>query len=136
MRNVYRILVWKPEEKRPLGDLSTDMGIILKQTFKWTVRMWTGLMWLWIGSRMGPCKYGECVSTKHNKRHSTKTMTAFGRIAVKGHTPKHSLVCLCCNEMHYEYWKRNINFSNVLMQKYVNWIFVNKSHFIEKSILK
>jgi hypothetical protein len=33
-RDAYRVLMGKPEEKRPLEDLSVDGRIILKCTFK------------------------------------------------------------------------------------------------------
>jgi len=39
-RGVYRVLVGKPEGKRPLGDSSVDRKIILKWIFrKWDVGM-------------------------------------------------------------------------------------------------
>jgi hypothetical protein len=49
-RNAYRLLVGKPERKRPLGrprrrwvnTIRTDLGEI-----EW---VWTGLVWLWIGT--------------------------------------------------------------------------------------
>jgi hypothetical protein len=46
-RVVYRVLVGKPEEKRPLGDPEIDGKITLKLIFKnWDVGVWTGLSWL------------------------------------------------------------------------------------------
>jgi len=46
-RGVHRILVGKPEGKRPLGDLGVDGRIILRWIFrKWDVGVWTGLSWL------------------------------------------------------------------------------------------
>jgi hypothetical protein len=39
-RNAYRLLVGKPEGKRPLGRL---LGWILE---RWDGVMWTGLVWL------------------------------------------------------------------------------------------
>jgi hypothetical protein len=45
-RGVYRILVGKPEEKRPLGR-PRCRKIILRWIFKkWDVGVWTGLGWL------------------------------------------------------------------------------------------
>jgi hypothetical protein len=46
-RGVYRVLVGKPEGKRPLGRPRRIMlGWIFK---KWDVGVWTGLGWLRIG---------------------------------------------------------------------------------------
>jgi hypothetical protein len=53
-RNVYRVLVGKPEGKRPLGDPDVDERIILRWIFrKWDVGVWTGLSWLRIGTGGG-----------------------------------------------------------------------------------
>jgi len=50
-RGLYRVLVGKPEGKRPLGDPSVDGRIILKWLFrKWDVGVWTGSGWLRIGT--------------------------------------------------------------------------------------
>ena len=44
---VYRVLVGKPEGKRPLGDPGVDGKIILR----WIFRKWDSGMWgLWTGS--------------------------------------------------------------------------------------
>jgi len=45
-RGGYRVLVWKPEGKRPLlEDPGIDGKIILRWIFrKWDVRAWTGSM--------------------------------------------------------------------------------------------
>jgi hypothetical protein len=49
-RGVYRILVGKPEGKRPLGR-PRHSGIILKWIFrKWDVGAWIGSIWLRIGT--------------------------------------------------------------------------------------
>jgi hypothetical protein len=46
-RGVYRVLVGKPEGKRPLGNPGVDWRIILRWVFrKWDVGVWTGLSWL------------------------------------------------------------------------------------------
>jgi hypothetical protein len=46
-RGVYRVLVGKPEGKRPLGRPRCRWGIILRRIFrKWDVGVWTGLSWL------------------------------------------------------------------------------------------
>jgi hypothetical protein len=52
-RNVYRLLVGKPEGKRPLGrprrrwvdNIRMDLGEV-----GWDGMMWTGLVWLRIGT--------------------------------------------------------------------------------------
>jgi hypothetical protein len=49
-RNAYRLLVGKPEGKRPLGRTRrwwVDIGWILE---RWDGVMWTGLVWLRIGT--------------------------------------------------------------------------------------
>jgi hypothetical protein len=49
-RVMYRILVGKPEGKRPLGRPIVDGRIILGRIFKkWDVGVGTGLGWLRIG---------------------------------------------------------------------------------------
>jgi hypothetical protein len=46
-RGVYRVLVGKPEGKKPLGNPGLDGRIILRRIFrKWDVGVWTGLSWL------------------------------------------------------------------------------------------
>jgi hypothetical protein len=46
-RDVYRVLVWRAEVKRPLGDPDLDGRIVLRWIFrKWDVGLWTGLSWL------------------------------------------------------------------------------------------
>jgi hypothetical protein len=45
-RNAYRLLVGKPEGKRPLGGWII-LGWILE---RWNGVMWTGLVWLRIGT--------------------------------------------------------------------------------------
>jgi hypothetical protein len=45
-RNVYRLLVGKPEGKRPLGGCITLRWILER----WDGVMWTGLVWLRIGT--------------------------------------------------------------------------------------
>jgi hypothetical protein len=45
-RGVYRVLVGKPEGKRPRGDPCVDGRMILRWIFrKWDVWAWTGLGW-------------------------------------------------------------------------------------------
>jgi hypothetical protein len=52
-RGVYRVLVGKPEGKRPLGT-SVDGRIILRWIFrKWDVGVWTGSSWGRIGTAGG-----------------------------------------------------------------------------------
>jgi hypothetical protein len=41
----YRILVGRPEGRRPLGDPGVDGRIILKRIFKKWDGEWTGLSW-------------------------------------------------------------------------------------------
>jgi hypothetical protein len=46
-RGLYRVLVGKPEVKRPLGVSGVGGRIILRWIFrKLNVRVWTGLSWL------------------------------------------------------------------------------------------
>ena len=53
-RGVYRVLVGKPEVKRPLGRPGVYTRIILKWIFrKWDVGVWTGSSWLTIGTGGG-----------------------------------------------------------------------------------
>jgi len=50
-RGVYRVLIGKPEGKRPLVRPRHRCGIILIWIFrKWDVKEWTGSMWLRIGT--------------------------------------------------------------------------------------
>ena len=45
-RGVYRVLVGKPECRRPLGDLGVDGLLILRWiSRKWDVCIWSGLGW-------------------------------------------------------------------------------------------
>ena len=62
-RGVYRVLVGKPEGKRPLrerdhwGDPRTDGRIILRWIFRqWDVGVWTGSSWLRIAQVAGTCE--------------------------------------------------------------------------------
>ena len=53
-RDVYRVLVGKPEGSRPLWRPRLRWGIILKWVFrKWVVGVWTGSSWLRIGTDGG-----------------------------------------------------------------------------------
>jgi hypothetical protein len=46
-RGVYRVLVGKPEGKRPLGRPRRRWELILRRIFrKWVVGVWTGSSWL------------------------------------------------------------------------------------------
>ena len=46
-RGVYRVLVRKPEGKRPLGRTGHNGRIILRWIFReWNVGVWTGSRWL------------------------------------------------------------------------------------------
>jgi hypothetical protein len=51
-RNAYRLLMGKPEGKRPLGRPRRRWGwIILRWILeRWDGVMWTGLVWLRIGT--------------------------------------------------------------------------------------
>jgi hypothetical protein len=50
-RGISRVLVEKPEGKRPLGDRGVDGRIILRWIFrKWDVGVWMGSSWLRIGA--------------------------------------------------------------------------------------
>ena len=53
-RGAYRVLVGKPKETRPLGDLGVDGWKILRWiSSRWDVGIWTGLGWPRIGTGGG-----------------------------------------------------------------------------------
>jgi hypothetical protein len=53
-RDVYRVLVGKPEGKRHTEDPGVNIRIILKGIFRnWDLGIWTGSTWVRIGT-------GEC----------------------------------------------------------------------------
>jgi len=53
-RGLYRALLGKPHGKNNLGDPGVDGRIILRWIFKkWGVRVWTGSIWLRIGTGGG-----------------------------------------------------------------------------------
>jgi hypothetical protein len=53
-RVVYRVLMGKPEGKRPLGNPGVDGKVMLEWIFKmWNVGVRTGLGWLRIGTGGG-----------------------------------------------------------------------------------
>jgi hypothetical protein len=59
-RHAYRILVGKPEGKRPLEDLDVGGQIIVTWILEAQDGMiWTGFMWLRIGQVEGPCEHGN-----------------------------------------------------------------------------
>jgi hypothetical protein len=50
-RDVYRVLVGKPEGKNHLGDPAVDGRIMLRWIFnKWVLGIWTGSNWLRVGT--------------------------------------------------------------------------------------
>jgi len=62
-RGVYRILLGKPEGRRPLGDPGLDGRIILRWIIrKLDVRAWTGSSWLRIGTGGGHFGCGNGLS--------------------------------------------------------------------------
>jgi hypothetical protein len=53
-RGFYRVLVEKPDGKRPLVRPRRRLGIILRWIFrKWNVRVWTGSSWFRTGTGGG-----------------------------------------------------------------------------------
>jgi hypothetical protein len=49
-RNAYRLLVGKPEGKRPLGRPRCRLVDIIKILERWDGVMWTRLVWVRIGT--------------------------------------------------------------------------------------
>jgi hypothetical protein len=59
-RNAYRLLVGKPEGKRPLGRPRRRWWIILRLILeKLAGVMWSGLVWLRIGTVESSCECGN-----------------------------------------------------------------------------
>jgi hypothetical protein len=59
-RGVYRVLVGKPEGKRPLGDPGVDGRIILRWIFrKWVVGYRLNRAGLGLGQLAGTCECGN-----------------------------------------------------------------------------
>jgi hypothetical protein len=53
-RNAYRIFVGKPKRKKPLGRPRRCVGIILMRILEsWDDVVWTGLIWLRLGTSSG-----------------------------------------------------------------------------------
>jgi hypothetical protein len=74
-RGVHRVLVGKPEGKRPLGRPRHRWGIILRWIFrKLEGVVETGWSWLRIGTGGGHCGYGEGLSGSIN---AGKFLTSF-----------------------------------------------------------
>jgi len=66
-RVVHRVLVGRPEGKRPLGRPRRRWGIILRWIFrKWAGVVRTGWIWLRIGQVAGTCEYGDEPSGSKN----------------------------------------------------------------------
>jgi hypothetical protein len=51
-RGAYRVLVRRPDGKRPLGRPRLEGRIILKWISKWFGEAWTGLIWLVVNLRV------------------------------------------------------------------------------------
>jgi len=68
-RGAYRVLVGRPEGKRPLGiprrKWENNMKMYLQEV-GWKVL--TGLIWLRIGTGVGSCECGNEIFGFHNKR--------------------------------------------------------------------
>jgi hypothetical protein len=55
VRGLYRVLVGKPEGKRPIARPRRRWEIILRWIFrKWDLGVWTGSSWLRIETDVGP----------------------------------------------------------------------------------
>ena len=53
-KGVFKVLVGKPEGKKPYGRPGVDGRILLRCIFrKWDVEVWTGSSWLRIGTGGG-----------------------------------------------------------------------------------
>jgi hypothetical protein len=55
MKNVWKILAGKPDGKRTFGRTRKRWEIVLnlKELKKYGVKMWTGFIWLRVGSKSG-----------------------------------------------------------------------------------
>jgi hypothetical protein len=61
-RNVYRVLVGKPEGKRPIGRWRRRWEDGIKMDLReigWEGGVWSGFIWLDIGTGGGFCEHGE-----------------------------------------------------------------------------
>ena len=58
-RGVYRVLVGKPEGKRPLGRPRLRWEDNIEIFRNWDVEVWTGSSWLRIGQVAGTCECGN-----------------------------------------------------------------------------
>jgi hypothetical protein len=59
-RNIYRILVGKPEGKRPLGRYRRRWEDNIKMDLtNIGLEVWTGFIWRKTGTSGGPCEYGN-----------------------------------------------------------------------------
>jgi hypothetical protein len=52
MRNAYRVSVGKPYGKRPLGGSRCKWEDNIKMDFRYDWVVWTGFIWLRVGSRV------------------------------------------------------------------------------------
>jgi hypothetical protein len=58
-RNVYRVLVGKPEGKSLLGRRSRRWKDVIRKDLRLARRMWSGFIWLRIGTGGGCCEQGD-----------------------------------------------------------------------------
>jgi hypothetical protein len=86
MKDVYTILVGKPEEKRPLGRLDTDGRMLLK----WVLRKYLG------GFGLDLCDLSRdyTEATTCNMPHAARSVACLILLHVDAYNVQHNVACL------------------------------------------